>query len=115
MPQTEIKLEFFTCFTTKDLLILAIARTPDLWISLCINLFHRINRDLPEHDVTIIVLFIIILIRIDGIKHIAADNLCHVDITKRYFLFFQAPSLSPISDKISALRLRNPRFIQLTI
>lgn len=34
MPQTELKLEFFTRFATKDLLILGIARASNLWISL---------------------------------------------------------------------------------
>lgn len=46
MPQTAVKLEFFALFAEKDLSILGIARKAVLWITLCIDLFHRIN---PAH------------------------------------------------------------------
>lgn len=45
MPQTEVKLEFFAFFTAKDLFILGLARIPYLWVTLCIDLFRRINSD----------------------------------------------------------------------
>lgn len=43
MPQTEVKHEFFTIIAAKDLQILWISRKKHLWISLCIDLFRRVN------------------------------------------------------------------------
>lgn len=85
MPQTALKHEFFTLIAGKDLLILWIARKIILWISLCIVLFCGMNAAYPAHNVTIFILFFILLNAIATDFSPAGDNMCHVDITYAYF------------------------------
>lgn len=61
MPQTELKHEFFAIIGLKLLLILGIARNVFLWISLCIDLFHRIIPGQADFNVTILTIFFMML------------------------------------------------------
>jgi hypothetical protein len=91
MPQTEVKHEFFAPFAVKVLSILGIARKAILWISLCIDFLHRINPGHPKFNVTILIMFFMMLSTIVTTIHIIGDNLCRVDITNSYFSILVGP------------------------